>query len=366
MSSKFRHTPRLRHTQTQMFPTSRKQQSSFGRIRVAQYSSVAGASGQLEQEEEKRKRRTSSVHARCCVVVAGSINMVGQGPQHRLDELNADAFDENTTDHRAARYAVPQASRADIFPENSLPMFLSDYGGKPNPSEFISPLRRQRRVSLSSLILAGTCGAAAGGVLYALVSSDGARDALAKIDASVAAVLPASVAAQLEPSQLTASKRRTDPAPPPTSENQLPGVPTVKMAAWSPSHDEIKAAYQGALQGNAPPPAAPSVAEPDATPQLEAIRRVDPDEVAASLTRANTLIASGDVAAARLVLRHSADSGDAQAAMLLAETYDPAFLEKLGVRGFVPNVAMARDWYEKARKFGAAEAARRLEVLASR
>jgi hypothetical protein len=52
--------------------------------------------------------------------------------------------------------------------------------------------------------------------------------------------------------------------------------------------------------------------------------------------------------------------------MQLAETYDPAFLDKLGVRGFVPNVAMARDWYEKARKFGAAEAARRIEVLASR
>jgi hypothetical protein len=325
-----------------------------------------GALGQLEQEEEKRKRRNSPEHARCNVVVAGSINMVGQGPQYRLDDVNADAFDENTTDHRVAHYGVPQVSRADIFPENSLPMFLSDYGGKPNPSEFINPLRRQRRISISSLILAGACGAAGGGVLYALVSSDGARDTLAKIDASIAAVLPASVAAQLDPSQLTASKRRTDPAPPLTSENQVSGPSTVEMAAWSPSHGEIKAAYQSALQGSAPAPAVPSVAEPDATPQLDAIHRLDPNEVAASLARANALITSGDVAAARLVLRHPADSGDAQAAMLLAETYDPAFLEKLGVRGFVPNVAMARDWYEKARKFGAAEAARRLEVLASR
>ena len=49
-----------------------------------------------------------------------------------------------------------------------------------------------------------------------------------------------------------------------------------------------------------------------------------------------------------------------------AETYDPAFLEKLGVHGFVPDLAMARSWYEKARAFGSAEAPQRLEKLASK
>src|SRR5581483_8396682 len=99
-----------------------------------------------------------------------------------------------------------------------------------------------------------------------------------------------------------------------------------------------------------------TVAEPPPTLPAEPIRRLDPGEVAASLIRANALIASGDVAAARLVLRHPADSGDPQAAMTLAETYDPAFLQKLGVHGIAPDVAMARDWYLKAKKFGAAEA----------
>jgi TPR repeat protein len=78
------------------------------------------------------------------------------------------------------------------------------------------------------------------------------------------------------------------------------------------------------------------------------------------------LIASGDVAAARLVLRRAADAGDAGAAMTLAGTYDPANLAKLGVHGIVPDVAMARSWYEKARKFGSAEAPQRLEMLASK
>jgi hypothetical protein len=294
--------------------------------------------------------------------------MVGQGPRYRFDELDADAFHERTGDQRVALYGVPEINRADTFLENSLPMFLSDYGDEPNPGEFITPRRRRQRVSISSLMLAGTCGAAALAVLYALVSSDGTRDRLAKIDASIAAVLPASVAAQIDPSQPTAIKRQADFAPPSASESQTPSAPAVKMTAWTPlpSRGEIKAAYQNALQGSVPPPPPPTVAEPDPAPQVETVRRLDPNEVVASLARANALIASGDVAAARLVLRHPADSGEAQAAMLLAETYDPAFIEKLGVHGFVPNVAMARDWYEKARKFGAAEATRRLEVLASK
>jgi TPR repeat protein len=65
-------------------------------------------------------------------------------------------------------------------------------------------------------------------------------------------------------------------------------------------------------------------------------------------------------------LHRAADAGDARAAMTLAATYDPVILEKLAVRGVVPDLAMARSWYEKARQFGAPEAASRLELLASR
>jgi TPR repeat protein len=83
------------------------------------------------------------------------------------------------------------------------------------------------------------------------------------------------------------------------------------------------------------------------------------------LERADALIASGDVAAARLALRRAADAGDPRAAMTLGGTYDPALLEKLSVHGILPDVAMARSWYERAKKFGSAEAPRRLEMLAS-
>jgi hypothetical protein len=101
-------------------------------------------------------------------------------------------------------------------------------------------------------------------------------------------------------------------------------------------------------------------------PRTYAIHQLDPDEIATLLKRGDELIASGDLAAARLVLQRAAEAGDARAALTLAGTYDPIVLEKLAVHGFAPNIAMAREWYEKARQFGSAEAPRRLEMLASR
>ncbi len=177
----------------------------------------------------------------------------------------------------------------------------------------------------------------------------------------MAAVLPApSAAAQPDPTQLTVREIQRDPARPSAAENQTPGAGGVATVGAAPARDEIKLAYQNALGRVV---AAAPAAEP--APPEPAIHHLDPDAIAALLKRADALIGSGDVAAARLVLRRAADAQDAQAAMTLAETYDPAFLEKLGVRGFVPDPAMARSWYEKARILGSAEAPRRLETLAS-
>jgi hypothetical protein len=58
---------------------------------------------------------------------------------------------------------------------------------------------------------------------------------------------------------------------------------------------------------------------------------------------------------------------------MLAGTYDPMVLEKIGIqgfapdiiRGFAPDIALARTWYELAKEFGSAKAVRRLEMLAS-
>jgi hypothetical protein len=284
-------------------------------------------------------------------------------PEYRSGDPDVDAFEENTADQRAAPYNLRRSARTDSYLENSVPLFLSDPEGEPDSSEYITPLRKERKASLSSRILAVVCAAAAAVVLVALFSSDAARDTVVNVKASMAAVLPApSSAAQSDPKQLTALVRQKDPARLSGPENQAPSVRGVTTASVAPAREEINTAYQSALQGRAPAPAA--VAEP--TTPAEAIHHLDPDVIASLLGRADALIANGDVAAARLALRRAADAGDSRAALMLGGTYDPALLESLSVHGIMPDVAMARSWYERAKKYGSAEAPQRLEMLASK
>ncbi len=291
--------------------------------------------------------------------------MVGQTPRYRSYDPDIKPYDENPTDHRVAPYKFGQSARTD-HPENSVPLFLSDYDDEPDPSEYITPVQNGRGSYISSRILAGVSATAAMAILVAVFSSDAARDIIANAkDSSTAVLSAASAAVQPNPTQLTAER---DPAQSKDTtrlsapENQTLGLRSVTTAAVAPTREDVKAALQSALQGDAAQAAA--VAEPMIPG--DAIHHLDPSEIASSLRRGNDLIASGDLAAARLVLRRAANAGDAHAAMTLAGTYDPVVLEKLGVHGFVPDVAMARVWYEKAKKFGSAEAPQRLELLANK
>jgi hypothetical protein len=291
--------------------------------------------------------------------------MVDQTPRYRAYDPDIEPYDEKLTGHRAAPYKFGQSART-AHPENSVPLFLSDYDDdEPDPSEFITPVQKGRGSYISSRILAGVSATAAMAILVAVFSSDAARDIIANAkDSSTAVLSAASAAVQPNPTQLTAEgdpAQSKDPTRLSAPENQTPGLRSVTTTAV-PTREDVKAALQSALQGDAAQAAA--VAEPMIPG--DAIHHLDPGEIASSLRRGNELIASGDLAAARLVLRRAANAGDAHAAMTLAGTYDPVVLEKLGVHGFVPDAAMARVWYEKARKAGSAVAPERLEVLANK
>src|SRR5437773_9832589 len=306
--------------------------------------------------------------------------MVDQTPRYRPYDPDVDIHDKTLTDRRVAPYKFEQSVRT----EDPVPVFLSDYDGEPDPSEYVTPLHKDGRRSISARILAGVLATAAAAILFAMFSSDATRDIIVNAKASIAASLPAPYTAlQPDPAQLTAHdtqlRNPNDAARLSAPANQTPGVRPVATVAVAPTREEITTAYQSAMPDGraatplaaAPPAAAPVAALPPApapAPMIpgDAIHRLDPNEIASSLRRADDLIASGDLAAARLVLRRAANAGDARAAMTLAGTYDPVILEKLGVHGFVPDVAMARVWYEKAKKFGSVEAPQRLELLASR
>jgi hypothetical protein len=109
---------------------------------------------------------------------------------------------------------------------------------------------------------------------------------------------------------------------------------------------------------------------PRETPNSQAtsapLRRLDREEIADLLKRGEEFVAAGNLGPARLALRRAAEAGDPQAAFVLATTYDPILLETRRVIGVVPDIAMARAWYEKAKEFGSTDASLRLGLLASR
>jgi hypothetical protein len=122
--------------------------------------------------------------------------------------------------------------------------------------------------------------------------------------------------------------------------------------------------------------ASPSAAANEEPRLAEPLRQTDgasptpsalnPDAIAAFLERAQELVASGDFAAARVLLLRAAEARDPKAALALAATFDPIILQRTGAYGVVPEVPSARHWYEKAKEFGSEEASQRLEMLARR
>jgi len=83
-------------------------------------------------------------------------------------------------------------------------------------------------------------------------------------------------------------------------------------------------------------------------------------EIAALLARGDWLFATGDVASARLLYERAAAVGEARAAVKLGETFDPAFLSRLSLRGMRADSDMAVFWYRRARDLGASDAGNRL------
>jgi hypothetical protein len=98
---------------------------------------------------------------------------------------------------------------------------------------------------------------------------------------------------------------------------------------------------------------------------VPAPRQLNEEEIAVLLKRGKDLIATGDLAAARLVLQRAADANDVEAILALAATYDPYVLRELKVYSFAADTGMARTWYEKARQLGSSAALRRLDMLTS-
>jgi hypothetical protein len=203
------------------------------------------------------------------------------------------------------------------------------------------------------LIRAGVLATFIVAALAALFTLEDRRSLITNASASLAAVLPAFSAGIGRPAPAMARPQIAET-------NPTPGA-TVAVA---PTREAIANAYQTALQSQPEirqPPAA-AVAPPMPAPS-PAARRLDPDELATLLKRAQGLLDTGDLSAARLLLERAADAHEAKAAFILAQTYDPAVLGTADARSIAPNPEAARLWYQKAAQYGSQEAQQRLTQM---
>jgi hypothetical protein len=245
---------------------------------------------------------------------------------------NATGFDERSYGRlrqgRSLRLVQEKGAPAHTA-DDRIPLFLADPNGKPIADEFRPPPARsplKPRFALGGLAAVGATIVAA--TLYVAMARPSVVDPSKEPTMVLAAALPAS-STLTGPDASREGPPATEPAVTPA---EPPGATQVIATAAPPNREALIAAYKSALQSQAAtasqPPSATSPTSPESSAVKETIRRLSADEVAALLKRGSGLIASGDIAAARLVLVRAAEAGDARAATMVGETYDPAVLAR--------------------------------------
>jgi hypothetical protein len=161
------------------------------------------------------------------------------------------------------------------------------------------------------------------------------------------------------------------PAPPAVSVTALPPVaapprvPSVTAALPPPAPS---APPQPRVIAAVPPPAPPGGARPSAAAlnalaPASAPARGDAGDQQALLDAGDARLADGDIASARLYYERAAEAGNARAARVLGNSYDPIFLVRWGVRGMNSDNEEAARWYQLAGALGDGEAKQDLAAL---
>lgn len=158
----------------------------------------------------------------------------------------------------------------------------------------------------------------------------------------------------------------TPQVPDPASLPRIEQVPpdTTSTVSRSEPAPVVIASLPGSVQ--ALPVAPKSVEPPQASPSMGIKNNTPADAGKADdrlVARADELLHKGDVSGARLLLERSMAAGNARAAFLMAETFDPNILSRLQVLGIRGDAAKAQEYYARARDLGMVQAGERLEAL---
>src|SRR5712675_30767 len=233
--------------------------------------------------------KTPGAPRRC--VREGSMSAMERTTYRRSLGSNAWAFDDPRRDPQHAPYTSGPST--DFSSDDSIP--LSDLQGQPDPREF-APLAASQRTSVLTRVVAGGLVVSAFAILVAVffnsdvtrVLIDEARatmgGATTDQSATQAALNPPAVRQIL----LEVPARVSDPVTPASVNASAPRLGT-------PSREAIISAYHSALQSQTP---AARTGNEAAAPS----KTLDAETLAALMTRAKSLLALGDIAAARLLL----------------------------------------------------------------
>ena len=265
-----------------------------------------------------------------CCVREGSMSAMERTTYRRSLGSNTWASDEPRRDPQHAPHTSGPSTDFSSD-DDSIPSFLPDLQGQPDPREF-APLAEGQRTSILTRVVAGGLVVSAFAILVAV----------GVFNSNVTRVL-------IDKARVSMGSATEDQSATQAASNEPASVNT-------PSREDIVSAYRTALQSQAP--AARTENEAPAPSKT-----LDAETLAALMTRAKSLLALGDIAAARLLLERAANAQDATAAFLLAQTYDPAVLGVRDTRSITADPVMARDWYRKAASFGSADAQQRLTQL---
>ncbi len=262
------------------------------------------------------------------------------------DDEIAGAFDEGagSSEFMSYRYAPSTARKDDFLPHDPMPLFLSGQFDEPRAPAF--GRTRDKAVTSSKIVKASLLAASAVAIVFSVLSVENPLALFANAKASLIGI-------SASPSSTGQPASASQPAPSLQAAVDVRTLPVTIREA--PSRDEIVAAFKSAHQSQ------PEIRQPPAA--APPARRLNADELAALLKRAKSLIAVGDIAPARLLLERAADAQEASAALLLAQTYDPAVLGTPDMRSITPDPAAARAWYQKAAQFGSLDAQQRLAQM---
>src|SRR5690349_17912618 len=94
------------------------------------------------------------------------------------------------------------------------------------------------------------------------------------------------------------------------------------------------------------------------------LRSGESDRIDGLIKHGQKMVEVGYLAGARAYFKRAVEAGSGEAAVLLGACYDPAFIEKIGAQGIKPDPQEARNWYERAKQLGIADADAKLAELA--